>query len=180
MRYLALLRGVNVGGHNKLPMAELRALCGELGWRNVGTYIQSGNVVFDADGSTARVRDDLASGIAERFGFRPAVVLRDVAGLDAAMAANPFTDRDLDPAKLTVTFLAEPVPESVRAAVTVPPGLPEQAAATRTELYVYYPDGMGRSKLDRSPFWKPLAGTVTTTRNWRTVLKLRDMLAAVD
>ncbi|HIW61251.1 MAG TPA: DUF1697 domain-containing protein [Candidatus Stackebrandtia excrementipullorum] len=174
--YVALLRGINVGGHKKVPMAELRDVFADVGYPGARTYIQSGNVVFDGVGDPASARDRIASGIADRFGFDVPVIIRSAAELDAVIAARPFPGRDLDPAKLTVTFLARPITDETRRAVAVPDGLPEEAVVTTTEVYIYYPDGQGKSTLDRSPFWKPLGKAVTTTRNWRTILKLRQML----
>lgn len=176
--YVALLRGINVGGHKKIPMERLRDLFTELGYTNARTYIQSGNIVFAAPSEPSSIHAAIESGIADRFGFPVPVVLRSRRQLDTIVEACPFAKRDLDPAKLTVTFLAEPIPERVRSELVVPDGLVEEAVATAAELYIHYPDGQGRSKLDRSGFWNPLKGSITTTRNWRTVVKLRDMLAA--
>lgn len=174
--YVALLRGINVGGHKKVPMAQLRELFSELGYRDARTYIQSGNVVFEGFDPPATIRSSIEAGIADRFGFNVSVIVRSQAELDAVIAADPFTGRELEPSKVTVTFLADLLPESTRELVAVPDELPEEAVVTETELYIYYPEGMGKSKLDRSRFWKPLGAAVTTTRNWRTVLKLQDML----
>ncbi|ADD45079.1 DUF1697 domain-containing protein [Stackebrandtia nassauensis] len=169
--YVALLRGINVGGHNKLPMAELRDLFATLGHPGARTYIQSGNVVFDAEAEASDLERDIAAGIADRFGYTVAVMVRSREQLDAVLAAHPFGGRDLDPAKVAVVFLSATVD-----AVTVPEGYPEEAVSVGRELFIHYPDGMGKSKLDRSGFWKQLGDTKTTVRNWRTVTKLREMM----
>ncbi|MGH8876259.1 MAG: aminopeptidase N [Stackebrandtia sp.] len=169
--WVALLRGINVGGHKKLPMAELRALFAELGYPGARTFIQSGNVVFDADTDAETLRASIEAGIAGTFGFEVPVLVRDKARLEAVLAANPFAGRDLEPSKLAVVFLSAPLTEA-----TVPDGHPEEAGVGAGELFIYYPNGMGKSKLDRSVFWKQLGDTTTTVRNWRTVNKLREMM----
>lgn len=169
--YVALLRGINVGGHNKVPMAELRELFAELGHPGARTFIQSGNVVFDAETDAATLAAEVSAGIARRFGHTVPVLVRDRAELDAVLAADPFAGRGLDPAKVGVVFLSAPV-----APVTVPPPHPEEAVVVGRELFIHYPDGMGKSKLDRSGFFKQLGDVATTTRNWRTVTKLRAMM----
>lgn len=170
-RYVALLRGINVGGHHKVPMAELRELFAELGHAGARSFIQSGNVVLDADADAATLESELAAAIAKRFGFEVPVMVRSRADLDAVLAADPFGGRDLDPAKVAVMFLSGQI-----GAVTVPDGCPEEAVAAGRELFIHYPEGMGRSKLERSGFFKQLNGVTTTTRNWRTVTKLRAMM----
>ncbi|MCD0445146.1 DUF1697 domain-containing protein [Glycomyces sp. A-F 0318] len=171
--YVALLRGVNVGGRRKLPMAELRAALTGAGFDRVRTYIQSGNVVLDADGAAEAVAADVRAVIAGRFGHTVPVVVRTAGQIAAVADADPFAGRDLDPAKVTVSFLSGPAP-----ALAVPAGQPEEAVAAGTEVWVYYPRGQGASTLERTAFWKPLAGLDVTARNLRTVRRLRDMAAA--
>ena len=89
-RFIALLRGINVGGRGMVPMAELRALCDGLGWRNVATYIQSGNVVFDASGETAALEKGLEAALGAKFAFAPAVIVRTASAWKACVAGNPF------------------------------------------------------------------------------------------
>jgi uncharacterized protein (DUF1697 family) len=175
--YVALLRGVNVGGNRKVPMADLRELFGDLGFTGVRSYIQSGNVVFESGSGADRLRSEIEAGIAERFGFDVDVVIRSRERIADVVAADPFPGEDLDQAKLAVVFLAEPLTEEVRDRIEVPAGLPERVVVTSTELFIHYPDGMGRSKLERSAFWKPLAGRTLTVRNRRTVVKLHEMLS---
>lgn len=171
--YVALLRGVNVGGHRKVPMAELRAALEAAGFDRVRTYIQSGNVVLDSDRDAAAVAAVIAAVIAEAFGHTVPVMVRSGADLDRVVGADPFAGRGLDESKVTVTFLSGPAPD-----LAVPDGQREEARVDGTEVWVYYPDGMGRSTLERTGFWKPLGGLDATTRNLRTVRKLRDMAAA--
>lgn len=170
--YAALLRGVNVGGHRKVPMAGLRTALTEAGFARVRTYIQSGNLVLDADTTATAVAEAIAGVIEAEFGHRVPVMVRTGAELDRIIDADPFAGRGLDEAKVTVTFLSGPAP-----ALAVPEGRPEEAVAAGSEVWVYYPDGLGKSTLDRSGFWKPLGDTAATTRNLRTVRRLRDMAA---
>ena len=175
--HAALLRGINVGGSRKVPMARLREVFARIGYPGARTFIQSGNVVIDSDAAPADLVRDIESAIADEFGRAIPVLLRTHPQLDDILAHNPFAGDDFEPSKLAVAFCAEPLPTQLREALAIPEGLPERLAIRPQELLIYYPERMGRSKLDRSSFWKPLKGTVMTVRNWRTTGKLRDMLA---
>lgn len=168
---VAMLRGVNVSGKNKLPMSEFRSVLGELGFTNVATYIQSGNAVVDTDRSSAQVAETVRAALADRFGIDTPVIVRTADELETVLTADPFAERDLDPSKVIVSFLAEPALE----ALSIPEGQLEEAHAFGREVWVYYPMGIGKSKLDRTPFWKPLGNAAVTARNLRTVRKLSDM-----
>jgi uncharacterized protein (DUF1697 family) len=172
--YVALLRGVNVGGNRKTPMAELRQALAETGFGRVRTYIQSGNVVVDSGESPGQVGDRIGAVIAERFGHTVPVMVRTAAEMDRICASDPFAGRGLDESKVTVTFLSGPAPGPLE----VPAGQVEEAFTDGAEVWVYYPEGLGKSTLDRTGFWKGLGDLATTTRNRRTVTKLRDMAAA--
>ncbi len=173
--YAALLRGINVGGNNKVPMAELRSVLTGLGYENVRTLLQSGNAVFAAPDhrDPGRLAAELERALAEWFGFPIAVVVRTAEELRTAVDANPFPDPAADPAKHTVTFLAGRAdPEQLDA---VDPALyaPDEyrLADGGRELYAYFPNGQGRSKL--APLLdKRKLGVEATTRNWNTVTKL--------
>lgn len=172
--WVALLRGVNVGGHNKVPMAELRNVCASLGFVSVATYIQSGNVVFRADGDARELARRLRDAIADRFEWDVPVVLRTADELDRVLAGSPFVEAGEDASKLHVGFLAEaPSEETVAAMPLKPPGREEFRVIGR-EVFLLYPDGMGRSKLTTAYFDRAL-GTTMTVRNWRTVTKLAEM-----
>ncbi|CAM3428231.1 DUF1697 domain-containing protein [Stackebrandtia soli] len=177
--FVALLRGVNVGGHNKVAMADLRNLFTALGFTNVRTYIQSGNIVFGADTSdAAALAETIRLGISRELKVDCGVIVRDAAELSAVIDGNPYEDEDVDESKLGVIFLAdEPSPAQAERLV-VPEGMPERIVVSGRHLYVLYPNGMGRSKLDQSFFRKRLPNTTTTTRNLRTVRRLHDMLMA--
>lgn len=166
--YVALLRGVNVGGHHKLPMAELAAIVAEAGGRQVQTYIQSGNAVFQTRPSLASdLTERIADGIEERCGFRVPVVLRAIDELREVIAANPFARPGVEPRLLHVGFLAEtPSPERV-AALDPDRYAPDRFAVHGREIYFFYPNGMGRSKLTLTYFNS--FKTPCTVRNWNTV-----------
>jgi uncharacterized protein (DUF1697 family) len=168
--FIALLRGINVGGTGILPMKELVALCGDLGFAKTCTYIQSGNAIFQSRLSEEAVRKKLESALADKMGKKIDVMVRTPAELRSVLNENPFPDRE--PAKVAVAFLASPAPkEALRNLVT--PGN-EQVQAGNRAIYVFYPDGMGRSKLKL-----PLGGAATTVRNINTVGKLAELAEAL-
>jgi uncharacterized protein (DUF1697 family) len=177
---ICLLRGVNVGGHNMIKMDALRALCESLGHSKVQTYVQSGNVVFqtgERDGAklAAKIEDD----IAKKNGFRPDVILRTAAEMREVIAKNPFAKRNgIEPGKLIVTFLADQLSAKMKAAVLgLKPDLEEIRVHGR-ELYIYFPDGSGRSKL--VPLLSRVLKNKGAGRNWNTVLKLLEMAEKLE
>jgi uncharacterized protein (DUF1697 family) len=162
MRFVALLRGINVGGHNKLPMAELRALCADLGFTDIKTYIQSGNVAFEADADPA---DTLRAGIVERFGLTVPVVVRTREQLREAQANNPF---DVDDKRLHLGFM-DRVADGSQLDPNRSPGDVFQVIGD--VIYVRYGGPSHKSKLTLKWFEKQL-GCTATARNWRTVGRL--------
>jgi uncharacterized protein (DUF1697 family) len=178
---ISLLRGVNVGGHNKLPMDALRALYTSLKLRNPQTYVQSGNVVFSTE---ERHLDLLAkrieSAIEKKFGFRPPVILRTSAELRKVIAANPFAKRSgIHPGKLHVVFLtANPQKDALSTIQQKNPG-PEEVHLHARELYIYFPNGAGRSKLTPALIDKSTQ-TPGTARNWNTVTKLLEIATQLE
>ena len=176
-RYVALLRGVNVGGRNKLPMAGLRDVCTEAGCAAVQTYIQSGNVVFEAAQDLAeRVPEIVSIAIRRRFGFETAVVVRSKEELRQVVASNPL-DTSADPRFLHVAFL-ENSPGADAVARLDPERSPPDVFEVRGgNVYLHYPNGVARSKLTNEYLAAQLQ-TVSTTRNWRTVLALLEMVNA--
>jgi len=176
--HIALLRGINMKGYNRLPMKDLAAIFTEAGGRDVRTYIQSGNVVFRAGARAAgRVGEAVAEGIAGRFGFRPAILLRTAAELAEVVARSPFWAPGGGTEGLHVLFLAD-APDPARVAALDPDRSPPDAFAVRgREIYLYLPNGVARSRLTNDWFDRRLAAT-TTGRNWRTVLKLLEMAHA--
>jgi uncharacterized protein (DUF1697 family) len=170
MRQLCLLKGVNVGGKNKLAMSDLRALFESLGHHDVETYIQSGNVVFRPVGRVTA--DALASQITKRFGLTVAVVLRTAAELGKVLGANPFADAD--PGTLHVGFMASKPSAASLGQLDFDLHWPDAFAVVGRELYLCLPDGMARTKLPG--YLDRRLKVPTTIRNWRTVEKLTEMV----
>jgi len=174
-RFIALLRGINVGGHNKIPMSDLRSLCTEIGWDNVRTYIQSGNLVFSANKTVKLLEDELEQSIERRFGLEISVIVRRADHWSAYVERNPFPEAGKKEPNLLALGLAKATPNS-----TAVNGLRERAAngeqlaQTRDALWVHFPQGVARSKLTPDLMAR-LVGSPVTMRNWRTVLKLQDL-----
>ncbi|MDH3225137.1 MAG: DUF1697 domain-containing protein [Gemmatimonadota bacterium] len=167
--FVALLRAVNVGGTGKLVMSELRDLCGELGFGDVRTYIQSGNLVLTADLDIAGVKGLLQDALEQRMGKPVGVLVRTPAEIASVLERNPYPDAP--PNRVLVMFLDEAPAPGLLDGVETPGG--EEVAASGREIYVYFPNGQGRSRLKM-----PMAG-VGTARNLNTVRKLRDMSLAI-
>ena len=172
--WIALLRGVNLGSRNKVPMAGLRSVMSDIGAEDVQTYVQSGNVVF----RSALARDVLARRIGQalgaRFGVDAAVVLCTKSELARIVAGNPFAADESEPTRLHVTFLAQ-APERRRMADLEGEEFePDRFHVTRAAVYLHTPGGYGRSKLSNTYFERKL-GVRATTRNWRTVTTLAEL-----
>lgn len=172
MQWIALLRGINVGGRNKLPMAELREALAEMGLSDVQTYIQSGNIMFSgAPDDREAVAQQVSEVIAGRFGLSVPVVLRTRDALIAALQAYPFPDA---PKARHVMFLSGTPSAAAAEALEPDRFLPDRFALHGAEVHLFYPNGMGRSKMTTGYFERRL-DVVPTTRNWRTIHKLIDM-----
>ncbi len=174
--YLALLRGINVGGKNQIPMKELVQLFVDIGCGDVRSYIQSGNIVFRADPPLAEtIPARVTAAIAERFGCEVPVLLRTAEQIGDVIRNNPFLQTGAPEDALHVLFLAGP-PEPGHVA-TLDPGRsrPDQFTVRGSEIYLWLPNGVARSKLTNGYFDSKLA-TISTGRNWRTVLKLMGMM----
>ncbi|RST17892.1 DUF1697 domain-containing protein [Streptomyces sp. WAC05374] len=177
-RYAALLRGINVSGHKKVPMADLRALLTGLGHRDVTTYLQSGNAAFTS--ATGADEDTLATeleaAIEKHFGFRVDCLVRGGPYLRAVADACSFPAAGLQPKQLHVTYFSGPVTPDRFAGLDQAAFLPEEFRLGDRALYLYAPDGLGRSKLAEA-LARPalLKGVTATTRNWNTVLKLVEL-----
>ncbi|MFJ9038055.1 DUF1697 domain-containing protein [Streptomyces sp. NPDC102406] len=176
-RYAALLRGINVGGNKKVPMARLRPLVEGLGCTEVRTYLQSGNVTFAADDrdETSLARAVEAAVHAE-FGFAVDVVVRDHAYLAAVMAACPFPAADLPGTQVHGTYFSEPVTAERFAGLDPAAYAPEEFRLGDRALYLYAPGGLGVSKLGAQLARPALnKGLIATSRNWNTVVKLVEL-----
>ncbi len=173
--HIALLRGINVGGKNKMPMPALAALFTESGCRDVQTYIQSGNVIFQAAPEAAdTLPAQISALIAERFGLRVPVVLRTAEQLAAAFHNNPFLAQELLTQTLHVMFLADlPSLEKV-AGLDANRSTPDAFVVQGRDIYLHLPNGGADTKLTNAYFDAKLA-TVSTIRNWKTVTKLLEL-----
>ncbi|MBO9123174.1 MULTISPECIES: DUF1697 domain-containing protein [unclassified Rhizobium] len=168
--YIALLRAINVGGTGKLPMTELKAICERLGFTDVKTYIQSGNVLFRANAKEADVARVLDGALGEVLGKKPGVTVRSRKEMEAIVGKAPFPDAK--PSFLLVSFLPEIAPKDALDRMVAPDG--EEAVVDGREIYVHYPIGSGKSKL------KLPALNAGTSRNINTVRKLAEMAAAME
>lgn len=176
--YIALLRGINVGGNNKLPMKELVAVLEDLGLKNVRTYIQSGNVVFQTEREDrSALSQEITAAIGQSHGFSPAILLLNVDELRTALGQNPYPEGESEPKSVHFFFMdGEP---------KINWELLEQlkTSSERYQLidhvfYLHTPDGLGRSKLAEKlgKGW----GVNVTARNWRTVSEIMTMAKAVE
>ncbi len=176
MRYVGLLRAVNLAGKRKVPMADLRDVMADLGHEDVTTLLQSGNVVFSAPRTAvATLAGRIEVALEDRFGFAVPTMIRTGAQLERIIADNPFPDGDDHPTQLHVSFADGPVKAAALQGVDTDAFAPEAFRAGQEELYLWFPNGAGRAKM-KVPFEK-LLGVRLTARNWNTVLKLRDLLS---
>jgi uncharacterized protein (DUF1697 family) len=174
VRYVALLRAVNVGG-NKLAMSDLRSVLVDLGCDGVATYVQSGNAVFTSTKKREQLAREIERRLADDHGCTTTVLLRTGAELAKVVKANPFGNAAKQPTLVHVTFLAATVTQKQLDDVIAPDAIaPEEVRAGNGVVYLSLPNGMGRSKLGRISWQKQLK-LVTTTRNWRSVTTLLGM-----
>lgn len=175
---IALLRGINVGGRNKLPMRELKAMLAEIGLLEVQTYIQSGNVVFQTDRTDlSNLAAEIGTAVGERHGFVPKILLLRLAELATAVSHNPFPTAEENHKTLHFYFL-ESIPANPDLALLESLKTEsEQFALIGTVFYLHAPDGIGRSKLAEKV--ERALGVAATARNWRTVSKMLALGTAV-
>lgn len=178
--WISLLRGVNVGGHGKIPMKELAALYEKLGLKSVKTYIQSGNVVFVSDGGADALAKTIEAAIGETFGTQTGVVVFSLAEWDAILAANPYlAAAEADPTKVSVMTFGAPPDTAPLEKLKVVMADGEDFKLDGRALYLNLPNGTGNSKLAAKAAALKF-GTVATTRNWRTMVKLGELAEALE
>jgi uncharacterized protein (DUF1697 family) len=175
-KFVALLRAVNVGGTSKAPSAALKAAAEGIGLKAVKPVLQTGNLVFEADSTPEALEPRLEQVFLDQLGLKTEVMVRTAAEWSAIIAANPFpAEAESDPSHLLVMVMKrEPLADGVKL-LQAHPG-PERIEARGRALYIVYPEGIGRSRLNGAPGWKKL-GCLGTGRNWNTVLKLAALLA---
>jgi uncharacterized protein (DUF1697 family) len=171
-RHVALLRGINVGGHKKVPMAQLREVLEAAGFADVRTYVQSGNVALSASSrSPAKVGKEIEAAIEEAFGFDVAVVMRTREQIAALIDEDPLGEVATDASRRIVVFLAEKLDRKRLAGVDPEEFAPEAFALRDREIVMWAPDGQRDSPLVKT-LTEKRTGLVGTARNWRTVEKL--------
>jgi uncharacterized protein (DUF1697 family) len=176
-KYVALFRGINVGGHNRLPMGELKQLLQDLGLREVETYIQSGNVVFASQAARVEALGErIREAVEEQFGFAPVVLVLRAGAFEKVVAANPYPEATSEPKTLHCYFLvAEPHDPDLDELESLKKES-EQFALHGKVFYLHAPEGIGRSKLAERV--EKALGVPATARNWRTVERISTMINA--
>lgn len=177
-KFVALLRGINVSGKNRVPMAELRQLCEDLGWSDVATYIQSGNVVF-AGKSTAKTHEaELEQAIERGFGLSIPVLVRAAKDWPAYVGGNPFPQAaEAEPNRLMLCLSQRPPNDNAAEKLQERANDGERVKLVGDALWIHFAAGAGTSKLSPALIDR-LVGSPVTARNFRTVVKLQDMLAS--
>ena len=174
-RYIVLLRGINVGSTRKVPMADLRALCDGLGFTQVETYIQSGNLLLTAKGGAAAVEAALETALEKRFGFPVSVLVRTPAQWAAYVKGNPLLEvSEAEPNRVMLALSKAPPREDALAKLRERATPTERLEAAGDALWVHFGQGAGTSKLSPA-LWDRLVGSPVTARNWRTVRKLAEL-----
>ncbi len=171
---IAILRGINVGGKRKILMADLKVSCQKLGWENVESYIQSGNLIFNSNEENRALETSLEKSITENYGFDVPVIVRDATELKKAVEKNPFYKADLDISQLHLTFLkSQPSVEGLEKIRTYD-FEPDKMSISGENIYIFCQGKYHKSKLTNNFFERHLK-TRATTRNWKTTLKLLEL-----
>lgn len=173
--WVALLRGINLGSHNKVPMEELRELARELGFTDPETYLRSGNLVVDSDLSEIELTTTIQDAIEDRFGLQVPTICRSAEELGRIASNHPFSSLGLDDRMLHVAFLDREPEADIEALIDPTEYAPDRLQAAGREIYLAYPTGSGRSKLNHSLLERRIVVTVTA-RNWRTVTRLAEIV----
>ncbi len=174
--YIAILRGINVSGQKKIKMADLRIYLEELNFKNVQTYIQSGNIIFQDKSQNLKVLENIIEKkILEKTGFEVKTIVKTPSEIESVLANNPFlADQNKDPERLYVTFLAEfPLPVHIEKLKDLDYS-PEEFVLDGNNIYLFSPHGYGRAKMNNNFFENKLKVSATT-RNWKTVNKLDEL-----
>lgn len=175
--WVGLLRGINVGGRNRVPMTQLREVAEVVGLSGVATYIQSGNLVFESEQSGTQIAADLSAGIEDATGLTIPVTLRDREAFRSIAESHPFAGEHVDERFLAVAFFDRRPVGAVEAALPVEEFAPDRYSSNGLELFIHYPTGSARSRLGTDVIDRRL-GVVSTIRNWRTVRRISEMLDA--
>lgn len=176
--WVAMVRSVNVGGRNRLPMADFRAVLTDLGFDSVRTYLQSGNAVFGASGSARTVARSIEDRLTSDFGLQVPVLVRSARQLDAVVAATPYAAFVSEPTTVHVTFLSTRPAAGAERALSERSGTfgDDHFEVIGTEVHLHCPGGYGETKLTNTYLERAL-GVAATTRNWKSVLALASLVA---
>ncbi len=173
-RKIGILRGINVGGKRKILMADLRSMCEKLGLKDVKTYIQSGNLIFNSDKPNSELENDLEKAITKKYGFDVPVIVRTEKELENSINNNPFFNKDADIKQLHLTFLKEiPSKENIEKTLTFN-FEPDKFKIEDKDIFILCAGKYHESKLTNNFFEKQLK-IGATTRNWKTVMKLTEL-----
>ncbi len=170
--WVALLRGINVGRNKRIAMSDLRDLLISRGYADVRTHLQSGNAIFSAGRRPETIEQEISSGIRKEFGMDVTVLLRSAAELAAVVGSNPFIARGVTTSELHATFLAAQPAAAKIAAIDRAAAAPDEFALGERVIYLRLRNGVMGSRL---PNWDKVLGLPTTTRNWNTTTRLRDL-----
>jgi len=174
-KFIALLRGINVSGQKKIKMSELKSLFEEMGFQDVETYIQSGNVVFSSKKkSCEKLEAKISSGIKSRFNFDVHIIVINPGDIEYILKNNPFLKKKKDIEKLYVTFLSKIPSDEYIVKLYLIDYLPEEYVIDGRYSYIFVPNGYGRAKLNNNFFENKLK-VFGTTRNWKTVIALSEL-----
>lgn len=174
--YVAVLRGINVSGQRIIAMKDLKALFQKAGYDNVMTYIQSGNVVFGStETSIKKLEKNISELIENHYNFSVPVLVLSRENMNEILEKNPYIDREKDTNKLHVTLLEKIPEEKLLASCRDEKYQSDEFTITDTTIYLYCPDGYGMTKFSTTFFEKKL-GVEATTRNWKTILKLLELM----
>ena len=176
MTYISLLRGINVAGQKKIRMADLKALYISLGFYDVQTYIQSGNVIFDSELGVDEIVTLIEKAISKQYGFEVPVQVREVGVFEKLIVECPFTELDLvkEGTRVMVTFLENLPSEDNVAKLMTYVKEPERLVLYGRQIYLHCPNGYGKTKLSNT-FMEKKLGVSATTRNWKSVVKLYEL-----
>ena len=174
--YVAFLRGINLGQTKKISMPELRTLAENLGYADVRTYINSGNLIFSSPKKAATLEEEIGAAIKATLGHSVDVAVRTPAQLSKILAANPYPEGN--PSQVTVAFLTKAAPADAKERVSAVATENEPFTFAGSEVYVHYSDGIGKSKLAER--FSAIIGVSSTVRNIRTVEKVRDLAMPQD
>lgn len=177
-KFIALLRGINVSGQKKIKMSGLKLLFEEIGFQNVETYIQSGNVIFSSkDLSTNKLETNISSGIKRKFGFDVRVVILTPKEIEYTLKNNPFINKKKEIERLYVSFLSDsPSKENIQKLNSTDYS-PEEYKIDGKQIYLFFPDGYGKAKLNNNLFEHKLKLNATT-RNWKTIKTLSELITS--